>query len=795
MKTSTVWLQDYIEITETTAELTDSLTMAGLEVEGIETQGINDERIIVAEILNRVPHANSDHLSVCQVQTGSEELQIVCGAPNCDAGSKVALATIGTDFGDFKIKKGKIRGEVSFGMMCSESELGFAEESDGILILPEDAPIGTPLKEYLKGDVVVDWEVTPNRPDWLSHLGIAREIQAMTGRQYCKPEVPLYTGSSLPEDVVKVTVKDSELCPRYIARALKNVTIKPSPKWMQDRLNAVGVRPINNVVDITNFVMLECGQPLHAFDATKLAGRHIIVRTASEGEKMVTLDDGEHELKAHHLVIADSEKAVALAGVMGGANSEITEDTNEVILESAAFYAPSIRKTSKELGLSSDSSYRFERGGDIEMVEWASRRASQLLIELADAELVDGVTDVYPKVYEPHQLTLRYDRVNSILGIKVPDDKVNSLLEDLGLGIVSVTASEVVVAVPSFRRDLDREIDLIEEVVRLYGYDKIPAKTPEGVLGGDIVQDGYYAVENVRNNLVGLGFDECVHVAVTSEKDALAATDYKTEELVRIDNPLGQEYAIMRPSVMPSLVATIERNIAHGNHDIKLFEIGKGFAQREGRELEELEICMVISGLTHPDQYSSQLKEEIDFYDVSGAIVDLFDSLGLALPEFEVNSHPVLDASASADIKFNGRSIGYAGKLSRKLTKGMRARHDIFVAQINLKPILKKLNKVAKFEELPTFPETARDIAFVASDKLTHKEVLDAIKSFKVKILEDVQLFDVYRDEKAFGADKKSMAYSLSFRSTKKTLTDKEVNKAYEMLRKGLEAKLAVELR
>ena len=479
MKTSINWLKNYVDVVCSPKELADRLTLAGLEVESVTGTGTMPDGVVIAEILSRQPHPNADRLSLCNVSVGTgEPLRIVCGAPNCDPGAKVPLATIGTVLGEgFEIKKSKIRGEVSFGMMCSQVELGLGEDKSGLMILPANAPVGAKLKDFLGSDTVIDWGVTPNRPDWLSHIGIAREMAAVfdSRKTFRLPDVKLTeTAAAAVTDVTSVEVRDPDLCPRYIARVIRNVKIGPSPEWMQKALSAVGFRPINNVVDITNYVLMECGQPLHAFDYERLGGHRIVVRRAAKGETMVTLDCKEHKLPENSLVIADADKGVALAGIMGGQNSEILDATSTVLLESAVFLPRNIRATCKALGIGTDSSYRFERGVDFEMTEFASRRAAALICELAGGELLQGKIDACVKPFQSGKVRCRFARANQLLGVDLSPETVVNYFRRLGLDILAHDAVTVEVGVPSFRLDLEREADLIEEVARIHGLDNLP---------------------------------------------------------------------------------------------------------------------------------------------------------------------------------------------------------------------------------------------------------------------------------------------------------------------------------
>ena len=799
MKTSCNWLKDYVEFSWFPAELAGKLTMAGLEVEGIETVGDLPETVVVAKILAREKHPNADRLSLCQVDDGSgETLRVVCGAPNCDAGKKAAFARVGTklgESGEFTVKKTKLRGEDSCGMLCSEQELGLSDAHQGIMLLADDAPVGMALGDYLGADTVIDWEVTPNRPDWLSHIGIARELAALTGAELKLPDVTLAEAGGDINDHITIEAPAPDLCPRYTARFIRNVKIGPSPKWLQDRLLSIGLRPINNVVDITNFVLMECGQPLHAFDCDKLAGAKIIVRRADAGETISTLDGEEHELTTGQLLIADAEGGVALAGVMGGGNSEISEATTNVLLESAAFHPPNIRATSKKLGISTDSSYRFERGVDFNMVEFASARAAHLICELAGGELVSGMIDLKTGPYKAPEITCRYARVNSLIGLEVPPAMVKRILTRLGLEIVRDDHDSCATAVPSWRPDLSREADLIEEIARLHGYDKIPAAKPEGIVGGGIENDDYYPQQELCEQLLGLGLDECAQVSAISEAEALKHKRWHPEELVRIQNPLSQEYAVMRPDLLGGMLNTVARNIARDNHDLRLFELGRVFCHKKGLPEERLECAVVLTGRKHPERFAAERDAVYDFYDLSGLVQDWFAAARLPEPRLAGAAHPGFAKDLCTELLLDEKVVAVLGRIDQALTQDMRIRHPLFMALVQVDPLLVLAGKAPRYRELSQFPAVTRDVAFVTAEALEHRRVLDVIASCRVEILEDAQLFDIFRDEQALGTGRKSMAYTLTFRAPDRTLTDQEVNQAHDTIKARLTKELTIEIR
>src|ERR1017187_1272464 len=613
MKVTLNWLKQYVEFNWSPEELSERLTMIGIEVEGVEKLGGELDGVVVAQVITKDKHPNADKLTVCRVNDGKGERQIVCGAQNFKAGDKVPLVLPGSTLpakpGEppFTIKVGKIRGVESHGMMCSPQELGLDDLVEGLLILREDAQVGQPFAEYLGrtgSDVVYDLEITPNRPDLNSVIGIAREISAVTGNPLKLPRIKLTEASNRVDELVAVRIEDAEMCPRYTARVVQGVKIAPSPDWLKSTLEKVGIRSINNVVDVTNYVMLEVGQPLHAFDYHLLQSRAtappaeghatrntqhaslltIVIRRAAEGEKFKTLDGQERTLNSQMLLIADETKAVALAGVMGGQNSEINPSTADVLIESACFKPQNIRATSKKLELRTESSYRYERGADVGICDWASQRAAQLILETAGGTLAQGVVDAYPKAFEPKQISLRHTQTDAVLGIAVPMEQQIESLQRLGLEIATAAGigpstgmrmpHTTVFRVPSFRVDLKREIDLIEEVARLYGVDKIPATAPRGAVGANPYDAVHDQLADARRILTGLGLFEAQGQTLISDA---AAKLMAGDALVPLSNPLSSDMNVLRPSLLPGLLDALRHNLSHNTYDVALFEVGRVF--------------------------------------------------------------------------------------------------------------------------------------------------------------------------------------------------------------------------
>jgi phenylalanyl-tRNA synthetase beta chain len=806
MKLSLNWLRDYVEVPFAGRELADRLTMAGLEVEGIDDRSI-PHGVVVAEILSRDPHPNADKLSVCRVFAGTgAPVQVVCGASNCDAGKKVPLAPLGTTLTDrtsgkaLTLGKVKLRGVESFGMLCSAKELGLGDDHGGLLHLAADATPGTPVETLFPADTVYTLEITSNRPDWLSHWGIAREVRAVSGAELRFPEVHLPVArTKAPADLV--TVEDFELCPRYTGRLIRGVRVAESPDWLKRRLQGIGLRPINNVVDITNFVLHELGQPLHAFDLNLLAGRRVVVRRARPGEKLLTLDGAEHELRTSHLVIADAERPVALAGVMGGEGSGVTEATTELLLESAWFQPSCIRATARGLGISSDSSYRFERGVDPGMVDRASDRAAALILELAGGELASELVDVRQDPAAPAPVTCRFARVRALLGVDVSDDRMIALFEGLGCVVERVGQGTCRVAAPSWRADLTREADLAEEVVRLHGLDKIPLVPAVSAVGGILRDDAYHLMEQARNQLVALGLTECLSYGQEDEATALKDGRLAAADLLRAVNPVSRDFAVMRPSLFGDILRSVGYNVARQNHDLALFEMGTVFCGNPAKFAEERRECAIaMGGCRHPQGVSAERKVEMAFADLKGLLESWFDLRRLdgvlfrALPA----DHPAaanFAPGAGAEVLVGDQPLAVLGAVAPRCVADLRLQHPLFVALIDLDRLLAQVAPPVRCRVLSPFPPVTRDVAFVADEALEHAQVMAVIRDAALEHLEKAELFDVFHDEATLGKGRKSLAYTLTFRHPERTLTDDEVNRAHQRLRDKLAADLGIALR
>jgi phenylalanyl-tRNA synthetase beta chain len=797
------WLKEFIDFEMKPSEFEPAITMLGLEVESYIDYSKKFDKFIVAEVLEKVKHPNADKLSVCQVNTGKETLQVVCGAPNVEAGQKVILGLSGAVVpnGGFMLEKRVIRKIESNGMICSVTELELGEDHSGIWVLPSDSKVGMHVADFLNmNDTVYEIGITPNRADCLSHLGVAREISALLNKAYKKVENSYKTSSEKIEDIVEISIEDEDKCHRYCGMVIKNAEIKESPDWLKNKLNMLGFRPINNVVDITNLVLLEVGQPLHAFDLDKLAGKKIIVKSANEGEKFTTLDSKERILDNSMLMICDGDKSVAIGGVMGGENSEITTSTKDILLESAFFKPSSVRRTAKKLNIRSEASYRFERGIDIGNTKWAIERAATLMAELTGGEIAEGIIDIYPAKSEHLKIVLRESKVKSIIGVDINLDMITELLTRLQFRVYDRDDKEIFVEVPTHRVDIFEEIDLIEEVARLYNYDNIE---PDYHSSTDISTDRI--PENLsippmrrqlRNFLSNSGFMEII----TQNMIDLNTSNLFTENPVKIANPLGEELSIMRSSLVPSIIKTIERNIRNGNEDIQLFEIGKSFSKIDSPDnfikgINEREnLIIAISGNNYPKQWGYKSKE-VDFYDIKGISEELFEMLAIDGMKFiQSNENPFYYSPNCLEINVNGQTLGYCGEIAKTFSKRFDLEKNVYILEINLSKLYQFTQKPAKYSHVSSLPKSTRDLAFVVNADIQVNDILNLVRENGTELLKDLILFDIYQG-KGIDPDKKSVAFSMIFSSNDRTLTDDEIEKIINNLIKLIETKFSAKLR
>jgi phenylalanyl-tRNA synthetase beta chain len=817
MKVTLNWLRNHVDFAGTPEELTERLTLLGLEVEGVERLAGQFDGVVVAQVLSRDKHPNADKLSVCRVADGQGERQIVCGAQNFKAGDKVPLILPGASLppkaGEtqpFTIKVGKIRSVESHGMMCSHEELGIEPEAfglrreDGLLILPETATVGQPLAVHLGlsgSDVVFDLEVTPNRPDLNSVIGIAREVAAVTGKPL---RLPLVTLPEVPAGVAApavVRLEAPDLCPRYTALVIRGLKVGPSPAWLRSALEKVGLRSINNVVDISNFVMLETGQPLHTFDLRRLrtnaAGLpEVVIRRASEGETFTTLDGREHTLNPENLLIADAAGGIALAGVMGGLDSGIQADTTDVLIESAYFTPTGIRRTSKALALRTDASYRFERGADVQAAASAGRRCAQLLLELAGGSLSGQAIDVFPNPPQAKELTLRQDRAKVLLGVDIPSGTQAGFLAGLGLEEVGQGSRDggatSVWRVPSWRVDLKREVDLVEEVARLFGVDRIPSTAPRGAVGSHPFDATYDRFAEVRRILTGLGLDEAQGQTLISDTSARRVS----EEVVLLANPLSSDMNALRPSLLPGLLDSLSHNLTRRNGDVQLFEIGRVFTLQNGAAREGWRVAIALTGARDPRFWSgADRNAKADVYDLKGLVEELIERLGLRGVAYARRPESTPLMLESAAITLGGKlPLGQLGQLLPTLAKRHDLRDAVLLAELDLDVLLARSNPARSFKPLAAFPSIQRDVAMIVPEATTHEAVLAAVKQAKPGHLEAVELFDVFRG-KHVPEGHKSLAYSFTYRAADRTLKDDEVQAAHDRLVGVFQSALGATLR
>ncbi len=785
MKISYNWLKELVDFDMEPQDLCKMLTFLGVETT-VVGGGTNWSGVITAKVLDRQKHPNSDHLSICKVNDGTKDYQIVCGAPNVAAGQTVPLALIGAVLpGNFTIKASKIRGVSSEGMICSKEELGLEESSDGIMVLDEKTPLGKKLEDVLeKQDTILEIEITTNRGDCLSHWGVAREIAAKLQKIVTLP--PLKTAKYAEKNLVEV--KDKDLCTRYIGCHITGVKIAPSPKWMKDKLESCGVKSINNVVDITNYVMLELGQPLHAFDATTLSGGKVVVRRANDGEKLATLDGKTHELDKNNLVIADGSKALAIAGVIGGQSSSITDATTEVFLEAAVFNPGSVRKTARKLNISTDASYRYERGTSWEVAEMASWRALNLITELAGGRL-ETREDYNSPDNEKVVINLRVERVEKLLGYAVDEKTIANILRFLGIEISSKVQNVLIAEVPSYRNDIKEEVDLIEEIARVNGYENIPMDIDSGISSTE-QKGSNKLIKQITNSLVGLGFCEAMNYSFAEIKDL---DKLYLKYTYKIANPISKENEVLRPSLLPSLMKNFDFNIGQATTDIKLFEVGKIFDDKGERRV----LGILMSGPVWQPWWnweSSKQNPVFDFYFASGIISNILPSKEFTIAENRTPAkyyHP----GKTAAIVYHGKVVGQFGVLRPDVAENTN--DEVIYAEIETENIEKNYkNKINAYEHVAKFPAVKRDISVVA-DKTIKFEKIEKIIKHVMKdggILKDWSLFSVYESEK-LGAGKISYSFRLTYRHNDKTLNDTEVNKDIAILLEKWNKDLGISLR
>nr|WP_106780283.1 phenylalanine--tRNA ligase subunit beta [Lysinibacillus timonensis] len=802
MLVSLNWLKQYVNIDSLSPEeLAEKITRSGIEVDAVIDRSKGMTNVVVGYVISKEKHPDADKLNVCQVEVGEGDVrQIICGAPNVAAGQKVIVALPGARLpGGVKIKKAKMRGVESNGMICSLQELGVEGRTvpkayaDGIYVLPEDAVPGSDALELVGlRDIVLELGLTPNRSDALSMLGVAYEVAAILSEEVKLPEINYATAAESAENYIKVSTEAPELNPLYAAKVIRNVKIAESPLWLQHYLMAAGIRPHNNVVDITNYILMEYGQPLHAFDYDALKTNEIVVRLAKEGEKIVTLDDQERTLNAHNLVITNGVEPVAVAGVMGGANSEVTNDTTTVVIEAAYFDGFSVRRTSKELGLRSDSSARFEKGVDPNRVLAAAERAAQLLSELAGGEVLQGTVTVDQLDKTPTRVVVSPDFINARLGMKISLEDMLAILHRLQFDVEAANGLLIIDA-PTRRQDIKIEEDIVEEIARLYGYDEIPMTLPEGTVTVGGLTSYQEKRRVVRNVMEGSGLLQAVTYSLTSEELSQKFA-LKVEETTKLLMPMSEERTTLRQSLIPHLIEAASYNVARKADSVALYEVGSVFLGQTEEELpyEEEHLAIVLTGKWVDNQWQGE-KRSVDFFVAKGIVQALFGKLGLTeRVTYEKGAVDGLHPGQTAIVLLDGEKVGIIGGLHPAERKKVDLK-ETFVAELNLYAILKTATEALVYTPVPRFPEISRDIALVLDRSKPAGEIENIIRNAGTKLLKDVQVFDVYEGEK-MEADKKSVAFSLTYFDAERTLTDEEVTNAHNKILKAL-AETGVEVR
>ena len=781
------WLQDYVAIEESPEELAEMLTRQGLEVSSCEPVSPGLEGVITGRIVSLERHPNEDKLWVCCVDPGKGEITVLCGAQNLQQNDVIPLALPGTQLPSGRaIESATLHGIVSEGMLCSEHELRLSEDHEGIMRLPVETPVGQSLEQALSlDDHVLDIELTPNRPDCLCLIGIAREIAAKKGRTLRLPSSSPRGESPSINEVSSVEILAPEACPRYVARILEGIRVGPSPFWLRNRLSLVGVRPINNIVDVTNLVMLEWGQPLHAFDLDRLEGGRIVVRKARSGERLNTLDGEERELCEEDLLICDARKAVALAGVMGGQESEIHPETTRVLLESAFFEPRGIRRTAKRLGISTEASHRFEREIDKEGACRAADRAVERMLHLGGGKLLAGAIDEYPVPFEPKSIRMKVSKVNRILGTSLEKEKICNILQSLEFSLRDLDAASLEVVPPSFRPDIRQGEDLVEEVARLYGYDEIPTQMPKAPISVVLLDAEKRAEDKARDVLVGMGFHETIHYSfVGMDRLDLFADSSLTNGggPVSLQNPLSEMQSVLRTTLVGSLLETVSGNLHQNNRDLRLFELRRVFLPSEGNLLPEEKkmLAGVIVGRRFPDGWN-QAAEDADVFDLKGALEVLFDAF--EMEDFKWKPSPkisCLHPGCSGDILNNTTRIGYAGKLHPAVQETLDIEEDVYLFEMEFASFVCSMDRLRSYNPIVRNPSVKRDIALVLDQEFSCGQVMEKMQEFADRRVTKMELFDLYRGPQV-PEGKKSMALRVTYQDPSKTLTDEEVNKLQEV--------------
>lgn len=800
------WLNDFVDLSKIKAdELADKMSRTGIEIEGVENYGANLSNLVVGEVVECVDHPNSDHLHLTKVDVGQEALlQIVCGAPNVHAGAKVIVAMIGAVLpGGFKIKKSKLRGEVSEGMLCSLQELGFSDSvipkkyADGIYLFPQDAPVGQSVIDYLKlDDPILELSITPNRADALSMRGSAYEVGAVINQQptITQPEAPYFADSAELLEAVSVTVADAALSPRYQLRVIKDVTVKESPLWLQMRLMKAGIRPLNNIVDITNYFLLLYGQPMHAFDYDTLASKAISVAAANEGETFMTLDGSERTLSTHDVIIKAGETPVALAGVMGGMDSEVTEKTTTVLLETAVFDRLNVRKTASKFNLRSESSARFEKGINLATIDEAGTAAAQMMAELGDGVVEPGVKEVNTLTVENKQVTVPLSAIEKRIGIEITNDELQTIFDRLGFE-VTIQETDFTVSVPPRRWDIAIEADVLEEIARIYGYDNIPVTLPTVPSSPGRLNSKQKLVRQTRAIAEGLGLNQVISYVLTSPKEAELL--HGDQPFVKLALPMSEDRSVLRQSLFPALMEIAKYNQARQNKPLAFYEIGKVFyGQGDNvQPKEEERFGILVSGQNATNAWYQEAAN-YDFYDLKGIIESYFEAIRLTnkITYQATQDYAVMHPGRTAKIILDGEVIGFFGQVHPKVAKDHDLPDETFFAEINFDQVLAYDRPALVQTMIPKYPSTSRDLALLVPKSIIQQELVDLINEKGGQYLRSVELFDRFVDAK-IGEDNQSLAYHLTFQNPEKTLTDEEINAAMANITEALNQIDGLEIR
>jgi phenylalanyl-tRNA synthetase beta chain len=792
MKVSYNWLKDYVDFDLTPEQMSEKLTMVGFEVEEIIETLPKFENIVVGKVKSCEKHPDADRLSLCEVELPTETFNVVCGAPNVKTGQNIPFAQIGVVLPNgLKIKKAKIRGVESFGMICSEEELGFVDKSDDIWELPQEWQIGEDVFNRISDiqDFIFDLAITPNRPDALSMIGIAREVAAFTNNDLKLPEINLVEEDESASNFIKIEIDNPEGCPRYAAKVIKNIEVNPSPKWMSDRLKKAGVRPINNIVDITNYILIETGQPLHAFDYKFIEDKEIIVRFSKSKEKFTTLDEKERELPNETVLICDGKKPVAIGGIMGGLNSEVSDSTQTVLLESAYFNPVHISRSSKKLGLSTEASQRFERGMNPNGATFAADRAAQLMCELAGGKILSGTVDNYPTKIESKKFAVRVERINKVLGTSLSETEMINIL-----GSLEIDYKNGAVIIPTFRPDLEREVDIVEEIARCITFDNIPIKEKTNIFYENKINDKDSYLYFLKNQLAELELNEALTNSMIPKE--IIVDENRDNYLVPIFNPISDDMNVMRPSLVPGLLKSVAYNLNRNQSNIRLFELGRVFIRlnEQFESQQPYNLCGVLCGSKNNSNWNESTSE-IDYYDIKGLVESFLNKIFLDKVDFILyDSHIYFDQKVCLAIKKGEHTFGYFGKIKHDILETFDIEQDVYGFDFDADMLYESRNVNRQYIPFSKYPYVEKDLAFVVDKSVNSNEISKTIAKAGGSLVETVDVFDVFTGEN-LGTNKKSIAFRIKFQSNDRTLQDDEVNELFLKTIKKVESTFNAKLR